>query len=138
MQAFMNVGWKRADIEEFSKTIILLAKEALMTPKFLFDFPKVPKSYDVLNLTNIKGLSLGALSSIVTCLVTRETSLKRVLVSNIDLQPDATLLFELLFSTPTINIIEIDVSMNPIKDAGFENILKSFKSNKINYLRVKS
>lgn len=108
-----------------------------MTPKFLFDFPKIPKTYEVLNLANIKGLSLGALSSIVTCLVTRENSLKRVLISNVDLQPDATLLFELLFSTPTLNIIEIDVSGNPIKDAGFENILKSFKTNKANYLRVK-
>ena len=130
------MGWKRRDLEEFCKTIVVLAKESLMTPKLMFEFPKVPETYEELNLNNIRGLSLGALSCIVTCLVTRPTSLTRVLLRNSDLTADGALIFELLFASTSINVIEIDISHNPVKDVGLENILKAFKSNKINYLRV--
>lgn len=135
---FVKLGWRREDVEEFSKTMILLAKEALLTPKILFDFPRLPKTYDVLDLTDMKGLSIGSLSCIVTCIITQETSLNRVIVRNIDLTPDGALLFELLFSSTTTNIIEIDISQNSIRDLGFETILKAFKANKTNYLRVNS
>ena len=125
----MNAGWSKSSIDEFNKTLVILAKESLLIPKLMFQFAKDQLDMDTLQIDNVKGLPLNALSSMVTCVLTNRNNIRRIKLRQMDLGPDATIIFQLLLTSEEKKIIEVDLADNPIKDDGFDNILKSFRIN---------